>query len=205
MSRGARCSICSHEKAAEIDLGLSRNVPVRVLARRYGVGEDALYRHRTNHLSPQLRAQLALGSETPIDLDKLREDEGSGLIANLVKHRGRILQAMDQAEANSDLSAVARLSGEVHKNLELVAKTLGVLIQKHEVSRVSILVSQDYLALRATIVQALRPYPEAQAAVASALRAMEADAAKVISEKQQPKIIEHEPHGNIATEPTEDN
>ena len=37
-----KCKCCNHEKAAEIDLGLSRGVPIRVLGQRYGVGTDSL-------------------------------------------------------------------------------------------------------------------------------------------------------------------
>jgi hypothetical protein len=179
---------------------------MKVLGQRYELSKDTLQRHRQNHLSPQLRAQLALGSAQPIDLEALREDEGSSLLSNLVKHRARLLQAMDTAEALSDLSAVARISAQIHVNLELVAKLLGTLVQRHEVTRTSILVSADYIALRATLVAALKPFPDAQRAVAQALHGIEADAAKVISEKQQQKLIEH---GNSARsiappEPTPD-
>jgi hypothetical protein len=188
-----RCHCCNHEHAAEIDVGLSRGVPVTELAQRFGVSTDSLQRHRLNHLSPQLMAQLALGSEQPIDLDRLREDEGASLLSNLVRHRARLLKAMDAAEAMNDLGVVARLSAQIHQNLEICGKLLGSLVNRHEITRTNILVSADYIALRQTLVAALKPYPDAARAVAAALHGLEAVAAKVISTKQQQKLIEHEP------------
>ena len=42
-------------------------------------------------------------------------------------------------------------------------KLLGTLVTRHAVSHTSILVSPDYLRLRSTLVDALRPFPAANA------------------------------------------
>jgi hypothetical protein len=75
----------------------------------------------------------------------------------------------------------------------MVAKLLGQLVQRHEVSRTSILISADYLQLRQAIVTALRPYPEAAHAVGQALYRLEADAAKDITNAKQPLLLEGAP------------
>jgi L-serine deaminase len=75
-------------------------------------------------------------------------------------------------------------------NLGLVAKLLGQLVQVHEVRKTSILISADYLALRAALVRALRPYPDAARAVGAALHELETAAAKDITEAKRPLVIE---------------
>jgi len=76
-------------------------------------------------------------------------------------------------------------------NLELVGKLLGQLVQR--VRSTSLLVSPDYLDLRATLVRALQPFPEAARAVGAALHAMESKAASDITAnaaKGKPLLLE---------------
>ena len=87
----------------------------------------------------------------------------------------------------------------VTANLQLVSQLLGMLVQRHEVRRVSILTSSDYLALRTAIVAALRPYPEAARAVGAALHALESDAAKEITEAKRPIVLEAQPAAETAS------
>ena len=37
LKKGIRCHVCAHKELAAIDLGLSRGVPMRQLAERYGL------------------------------------------------------------------------------------------------------------------------------------------------------------------------
>jgi hypothetical protein len=62
-----------------------------------------------------------------------------------------------------------------------VAKLLGQLVQHHDVRHTSILVSPDYLRLRATLIDALRTFTEAARAVGAALHRLESEAAKDIT------------------------
>ena len=49
MGRSRLCTICNHERRAQIELALVHQVPTRVLAKRFGLSRDALYRHKRNH------------------------------------------------------------------------------------------------------------------------------------------------------------
>ena len=80
----------------------------------------------------------------------------------------------------------------ITSNLELVAKLLGTIVQRHEVTRTSILISADYLELRQAIVAALRPFPEAARAVGSALHGIEINAAQDITEHRRPLVLQAE-------------
>src|SRR5665647_3256188 len=98
------------------------------LAKRYGLGPDSLQRHARNHLPPQLRASLLCGpSIEGIDLDKLREVESQSLLMNLVNLRNRLFASLDVAEEAGDANMLARISGQLHRNMEIVGKLLGDL------------------------------------------------------------------------------
>lgn len=156
-------------------------VPVRVLAARFGVSKDAVYRHGRNHLSPQQAAAiLAAQKPTEIDLEALQASESEGLLSQLVAQRARLQTYAEQALEIGDTKAAVAVERSITSNLELVAKLLGQLVQRHEVRSASILVSPDYLELRAAIVRALQAFPEAARAVGQALHRLESKAAQTI-------------------------
>src|SRR5262245_53376354 len=161
------------------------------MARRFGVSPDALYRHRTNHLSPQVRAaMLAQQKPTEIDLEALQASESEGLLAQLVTQRARLQTHSEMASELGDVRSAVACERAITSNLELVGKLLGQLVQRHEVRSTSLLISPDYLELRATLVRALQPFPEAARAVGAALHAMESKAADDIKASKQPLMIE---------------
>ena len=61
--RASACQVCTHDKRASIELGLTYGTPLRVLSQRFEVSKDALHQHRHKHLSPQLQAALLAKQE----------------------------------------------------------------------------------------------------------------------------------------------
>jgi hypothetical protein len=96
-----------------------------------------------------------------------------------------------------DVRAAVAVENAITGNLELVAKLLGQLVQRHEVTRTSVLISADYLELRSALLSALRSYPEAARAVGQALHELEAKAAKDIAERKAPLVLEHQAAGTV--------
>jgi len=136
---------------------------VRALARRYRMNKDPLFRHKTNHLPPQLRAKLLAGPDLDgVDLDRLRETESQSLLANLVALRNRLFSSFDLAEENGDVHMVTRIAGQLHHNLEVTGRLLGDLAVGNT-STTNILIAPQYVELRVELVKALAPFPEARA------------------------------------------
>ena len=71
-----------------------------------------------------------------------------------------------------------QIAGAIHRNLELVGKYLGEFAQHQIRTTVSVLVQPEYLQMRAALVRALQPYPDARAAVAAMLHQIESKAAE---------------------------
>jgi hypothetical protein len=176
---GRQCNCCRHRELAGINLALARGVSVRALAIRYRVTRDSLYRHQKNHLPPQLRAQLLSGPDLSIDLDRLRETESQSLLANLVNLRGRLFSSLDVAEEAGDGNMLARVAGQLHTNLDITARLVGSLSNGHTTIN-NVLIMPAYVELRVSLVNALRPFPEAARAVAETLHIIEHKAAEAI-------------------------
>jgi hypothetical protein len=147
-------------------------------------------------LAPTCRLPAAIlmaSKPEEIDLDALTEREGSNLLANLVHQRARLGQYAEKALVDGQTAvACERVIGQ---NLETCGKLLQRFIVRHEHSS-HLLMHPEYIRLRSTLVQTLRQFPDAAAAVARALHALDQDAVQAITEakraKHPPVAIEHQ-------------
>jgi hypothetical protein len=192
---GSACGICVHPQRHLIELAMMHRVPVRVLARRFpDVGHDCFFRHRRNHMPPQLKAALlAAVHPTEVDLEQLERSESEGLLGSLVSQRARLQLLSELAFEAGEISAATSVERAITQSLELTSKLLGMIVQRHDVRSTSILISADYLQLRGAIIGALKPYPEAARAVGAALAELELSAAKDITESGRPLLLEAAP------------
>ena len=174
----ARCTICRHERVAEIEGSMAAGLGKRQVARRYGVSEDAVFRHWHNHTSEVHKVALRTHYLAPgIDLKELVEAEGSGLLRRLASHRVKLQLQFDGAFEDGDRTAVARLSGQILACEELVAKATGELAKHTKKGGiVHVVTSAEYLELRGRLLEVLRRFPDAKAAVLEAFRRTEAKA-----------------------------
>jgi hypothetical protein len=152
-----RCTICAHEDLETINKALVSGEPYRSVANRYeSLSQAAVQRHQENHL--------------PATLAKAKEAEqvahADDLLEDLKGLQGRTLTILEAAEgANQHRTALAAIR-EARSNLELLAKLLGELDER---PTVNVLVSSEWLELRAVLVGALEPYSDARGAVLGAI------------------------------------
>lgn len=151
------CTVCEHPSREAIDRALVGDTSNRSLASLYDVSEAAVRRHKANHLPAKLvmAEQAAEIAEADNLLDQVRDLQS------------RTLAILEAAEASKQHRTALSAIREARSNLELLAKLLGELDDR---PTVNILVSPEWLELRAVIVGALEPYSEARGAV---LRAIE--------------------------------
>jgi hypothetical protein len=191
---GPPCRVCIHTQRHLVELGLIHRVPVRVLARKFGLTKDAVFRHRRMHLTPQMIAAIATAAHpTEVDLEQLQRSESEGLLGSLVGQRARLQLLSEMALEAGSITSATSVERAITSSLELTSKLLGMIIHRHDVRSTSILISADYLELRSAIVRALKPYPEAAKAVGRALAELELAAAKDITERKEPLLLEAVP------------
>ena len=184
-------TIVGHPDQPRIERDIALGRPLQRIAKKYKVSKDAVWRHK-RHLPPQLKAALAGHALSPgEDLEKIKVEESEGLLAHLAAQRARLLLAQDAALECEQFGLVGQLSGQIHRNLELVGKYLGEFAQHSVHTSISILVSDEYLALRSALLQALAPHGDAKRAVAAVLHGIEARA----SHRQRQPVIDVTPGG----------
>jgi hypothetical protein len=150
------CTVCSHDEHHAINVALVQNGGNRRIAAHYGLSEAAVRRHRAEHI-PQLlvKASQAVDVAEADDLlDEVRD-----------LHR-RAYAVLDAAEQTGELRTALAAIREARGNLELLARLLGELDERPVVN---LLVSPEWLELRAVILTSLETFPEAHTAVVRAL------------------------------------
>jgi hypothetical protein len=151
-----RCTVCDHPESHGINEALVTGAPYRSVARRFGLSESAVYRHKTEHLPAHLLKAREV--EEVAQADHLLEQ-----VRNLQAHA---LNILERAEKAGDLRTALAAIYQARGNLELLGKLAGELDERPVVN---LNVSPEWLELRAVIVGALEPHPAAHGAVLRAL------------------------------------
>jgi hypothetical protein len=192
--RGPACKVCVAKDRHLVELALVHRLPVRVIARRFSLSRNSIFAHRRNHMPPQLvAALLAAQKPSDVDLEALQRSESEGLLGSLVAQRARLQMLSEIAFAEGEVQAATSVERAVTSSLELTSKLLGMIVQRHDVRSTSILVSPDYLKLRQSLINALRPFPAAARAVSTALAELETCAAEDIASSKKPLLLEARP------------
>ncbi len=153
---GSVCSICRHEKTEAISLELLQKVPVRDIAAKYGVSTSALQRHK-GHI-PKVLAVAEQAQHVA---------EASSVMQKIIELDRRADEIYKEAKEGEDLALALKALKELRETAALFAKVTGELQQQTVHQHLHI--TPEWLTLRAQILAALAPYPEARAAIVKAL------------------------------------
>ncbi len=158
------------------------------MAKRFGISESALFRHRKNHL-PALVARgfKAIGPvvsfvqeveppNAPHTEDLARQQrevearetgQAIDIVQQLKAINAACLEVLKKARTDGKHSILLRAVDRIARQIELQAKLLGDI---QDGQTVNIAVMPEWHGIRQLLTEALRPYPEAGFAVARALR-----------------------------------
>src|SRR5215211_1711039 len=151
-----KCSVCTHDERHAIDVALVQRDAYRTIADRHSLSQTALKRHAKEHL-PELLVKAKDAAEIA-EADSLLER-----VEGLYKRTEAILEAAeDGGEWGMALAAIRECRG----NLELLGR---VTKELESAPTFNLHLNPQWLELRATIVAALEPHPEARGSVLRAL------------------------------------
>jgi hypothetical protein len=151
------CTICEHPEREAIDQALVAGVSSTEISGRYRtIGERAVRRHKANHLP----AKLVMAQQAE------EVAEAGDLLDQVRDLQARTLAILEAAEETSQHRTALAAIREARSNLELLAKLLGELDDRPQIN---VLISPEWLELRAVIVGALEPHSEARGAVLAAI------------------------------------
>lgn len=155
------CTICTHPKREAIDQALiAGELSYRDIAGRFEISRSSLVRHKQNHL-PATLAQAQEAREVA---------NADDLLGQLDQLRAEAHRIKDKAEKAGDFRAALTGIRELVRIVELMAKVSGEL---QESQTVNVLIMPEWVTIRAAVVEALAPFPEARAAVAGVLQGVD--------------------------------
>lgn len=147
-------SIDTHKRREEIEAAIARGVPVRTIAEDFGLSKSAVQRHKDAMVARMAGAPAAQSTDADELLERVLElqEEAIGILAKAKR-------------AGDHRTALAAIK-EARSTTELLAKMRGEL---QTGTTINITVSNAWIALRADLMRALQPHPEARVAVMHAL------------------------------------
>ncbi len=154
------CQTCNHADVAAIDRALAAGQSLRDLSALFRVSEDSLARHRDSHL-PQAVVKAQAQEDVRQALD---------VVAQLKAINGATLQILSEARQQRNPDVALKAIDRIERQITLQAKLLGDLDERPQIN---IIVSPQWIAIRAAIVETLAPYGEAKIAVAARLMGLE--------------------------------
>jgi hypothetical protein len=155
------CTVCTHPDRNAIDEALAGGSSARDIAASFRVSEDAVARHKGQHL--RLRLMEARNSA-----EESERAQALDVLAQLKAINAASLGVLRDARQSGDGELVLKAVDRVQRQIELLAKLLGELDERPQVN---VLVMPEWVTLRARLLTALAPYPAARLALAEALDA----------------------------------
>lgn len=158
-----RCTVCMHPDRTTIDATLAQSsASLRDIAGQFGLSRSALHRHQAEHLPARLVKAIEQDT-TAADIDVYRQ---------LRETNAAVEAVLKQAQRDGNGDLVLKSADRVLKLLELQARLLGAL---QNGNTINIVLSPEWREIRAIVLTALQPYPEARLSVATALREVDGD------------------------------
>lgn len=140
-----RCSVCLHPRKSDIDAALMAGDALIPTGQQFGVSKSALARHRTGCLAPKVAAaakMVAPSSATRAEVGRAKAITSGTVqplpddILSLTGLLGRLARSLERLEAAADTSltdnlptALAAVSGQLHRGIETAAKMQGLYVE----------------------------------------------------------------------------
>ena len=169
-------------------------VSLNILAEKFGISRDSIFRHFRNHVSEARRAELLAGPARVEQLANAAADESRSLLDYLAITRSVLFsQFLSCAEAG-DRAGVAFIAGKLLDALREHGRVTGELRQLSGISItnnvLNISSSPSFLALQDGLLRIARAHPEARSEIVKLLRGLEAGDVRPPTDK--PPLIEGE-------------
>ena len=150
------CTICRHDRLADIDKAMVERRPFRDIAGQYKLTKSSLMRHHDDHLPAKLVRAKRVAEVV----------EADALLDQVLGLKDKALGILDIAEKDRDLKAATGAIREARSCVELLGKLAGQLASA---PTINLTLSAEWMQVQATVIAALAPHPEARMAVAAAL------------------------------------
>lgn len=155
---GKRCTVCTHEQTEAISMDiLSGHMTLREIAEKYGLALTSIHRHKQH-----IPAQLSISHEAQ------KVARADGVMARIMELDQRADTIYKEAMKEDDPGLALKALKEMRETTSLIAKITGE-IQAKTVTNNTLIITPEWVSMRAAMLKALEPYPEARRALVAAL------------------------------------
>ncbi|WP_294534629.1 hypothetical protein [uncultured Rhodoblastus sp.] len=194
---GPQCLICNHPDRARLELLRAGGASFDSLSKKFeGLSRDQIWRHWTNHVPKERKAELLGGPGLSSEqLAEKANEKSIGLLDSFDHVRARLFKSFDAACDAGDRNGQSVIAGRLLETLREIGKLTGEIRQLAPGgvtinNNVAVMSNPAIVELQATVIRALAPFPEARAAVISALRRLEGHAAPPMIEVRKCEAID---------------
>lgn len=171
------CTVCNHSERARIEALKASGASYDVLAVRFGVSKDALWRHYKNHVSEQLKASYLAGKATIAELRERAAQESMSVLDYLAIARSMIIGMMTSAAEAGDGFRVGALSSRLVEVLREIGRITGEVDKLgggvNITNNVAIFSDPRMVELQTGLVRIAREHPDARPALLALLRGLD--------------------------------
>ena len=180
MKKPNRCQICRHPERARIELLRAGGAGIDALADKFGVHRDAIWRHWTHHVSGEAKATYLAGPGSLEELAERAAKEGDSVLDYLRLCRTVLTAQLSAMSEAGDGRGTALVAGQLTRTCESIARVTGELSELARsttfniTNNVAVLAEHPaFMRVQSALLHALAPFPEARAAVVSALHELD--------------------------------
>jgi hypothetical protein len=170
------CTICTHPQRAAIDKALVDGGPYRSIAKHFGASPQAVLRHKESHLRDLLAqakqrhaAHEAVLGTVVQEQEAAKVEQAIDIVKQLKAINAASVAILHEARQAGNAETALKAVDRVLRQIEFQARLLGEL----DAPQVNVLLAPEWVNIRATVLSALGPFPEARAAVAQRLLSVE--------------------------------
>lgn len=188
-----RCQVCRHPERWRLELLRAGGASLDSLADKFGLHRDAVHRHWSKHVSPEMKASYLCGPAQLSELAEKAAAEGDSVLDHLRMIRTVLTGQLAAMTEAGDGRGAAYIAGRLTATLETIARITGELgeLARSTINingNVAIMQSSEFARVQAVMLRALAPFPDARGAVVVALRDLDNDNAPPASAA---KVIDH--------------
>ena len=125
--RSPRCQVCRHDERWRIELLRAGGASLDSLAEKFKLDRDAIWRHWTNHVTPEMKASYLCGPAQLAELGEKAAAEGDSVLDHLRMIRTVLTGQLAAMTEAGDARGVAYVAGRLTSVLETIASVTGEL------------------------------------------------------------------------------
>ena len=171
------CTVCTHPERAAIDKALVDGQPYRSIAQHFAASPDAVLRHKESHLRDLLAQvkqrhaahEATLGAAVQ-EQEAAKVEQAIDIVKQLKAINAASVSILHEARQAGNAETALKAVDRVLKQIEFQARLLGELDERPQVN---VLLAPEWVSIRASLLAALGPFPEARAAAAQHLLSLE--------------------------------